>query len=119
MANRPKSTKEFTLYHHIARPISVHYHKPIARAIHFLVIFAGIVFLLIMAWLYWLATRDILSFSIGRKFVPSVYLLLIPFCIGLVLLILLIYYNEKFFFRELGYLQRKYKLKLEHAFKYK
>ena len=112
------TAKDFTLHHHIARPISVHYHRPVARSIHLAVIAAALVFLAIKLYLYWLATRDIVSFNIGQKFVPAAHLILIPFFAGIVLLVLLTFYSEKFFYRELGYLQRKYRLKFVHAYKH-
>ena len=110
--------KDFTLHHHIARPISVHYHRPIARSIHLMVIAVAAVFLAIKLYLYWLATKDIVSFSVGQKFIPATHLILIPFFAGMVFLILLTFYGEKFFYRELGYLQRKYRLKFVHTFKH-
>lgn len=111
-------TKDFTLHHHIARPISVHYHRPIARAIYITVIIAAVTFLIIKLYLYWLATRDIVSFSIGQKFVPAAHLILIPFIAGVFLIVILTVYGEKAFYRELSYLQRKYKLTFVHAFKH-
>ncbi len=111
--------KDFTLHHRVARPISVHFHRPIARSIHLTVIAIASAFLAIKLYLYWLATRDIVRFAIGKQFTLEADLILVPFFTGVIFLILLTIYSEKFFYRELGYLQRKYKLTFEHAFKHK
>jgi len=110
---------DFTLHHHIARPISVHYHRPVARSIHLTIIIAAVTFLIIKLYLYWLATKDIVSFPIGQKFIPAAHLILIPFIAGVFLIVALTIYGEKAFYRSIEYLQKKYVLKFEHAFKHK
>lgn len=104
----------FTLHHHIARPISVHYHRPVARSIHLIVIAAAIAFLSVKLWLFWIAYRDIA----GSPFARPASLLLIPFIAGVFLIVALTAYGEKAFYRELTYLQKKYKLNFVHAFKH-
>ncbi len=106
--------KDFTLHHHVARPISVHYHRPVARSIHLTIIAVAISFLLIKLW-FFLKTY---SFLVGSPLEKLDLLLLIPFLSGVVLIIGLTIFSEKAFYRELPYLQKKYKLKFEHAFKH-
>ena len=107
-------TKDFTLHHRIARPISVHFHRPIARSIHIAVIIAAITFLSIKLWLFWISYH----FLVGLPLEKLDFLLLIPFFIGVALMIILTIYGEKAFYKELPYLQKKYKLTFEHAFKH-
>jgi hypothetical protein len=106
---------DFTLHHHVARPISVHYHRPVARSIHLIVIIAAITFLSFKLWLFWIAYRDIA----GTVFARPASLLLIPFVAGVFLIVALTIYGEKAFYRSIEYLQKKYVLKFEHAFKHK
>jgi hypothetical protein len=105
----------FTLHHHVARPISVHYHRPIARSIHLIIITVAVIFLAVKLWLFWLTYHFLTGSQLERLDV----LLLIPFLAGVALIIGLTIYGEKVFYRELPYLQRKYAFKFEHAFRHK
>ena len=106
--------KDFTLHHRVARPISVHFHRPIARSIHITIIAAAIAFLLVKLWLFWVSYHYLISSPLEKLD----FLLLIPFFAGITLIISLTIYGEKAFYRELPYLQRKYKLHFVHAFKH-
>ena len=103
--------KSFTLHHHIPRPVSVHYHRPVARTIHAAVISASIAFLAVTLWLFWIAYRDI----INSRFAYPALFLLASFVAGVILLIVLTVYGEKMFYREIGYLKRRYKFEFLHA----
>jgi len=107
--------KDFTLHHTIARPVSVHCHRHIARAIHALVLVLSVAFLFVFLRLFFVAYNDIAA----SKFASPAQLLLIPLIAGAGLLAMFIARNEQAFVRELAYLKKKYKIKYEHATKHK
>jgi len=109
------TTKNFTLHHHVAKPISVHFHRPIARSIHLIIIAVAILFLSIKLWLFLTSYEYLAGLPLERLDI----LLLIPFFAGVALMITLTIYGEKAFYRDLPYLERKYKLNFVHAFKHK
>ena len=105
---------DFTLHHHVARPISVHYHRPIARTIHFAVMAAAIGFLIVKIWLFRLAYEGL----VGSPLLAEASFLLVPFFAGVILIVALTIYGEKAFYRELTYLERKYRPQWLHSFKH-
>jgi hypothetical protein len=105
--------KDFTLHHHIARPISLNSYPPIANIIQHISTTFSIITIVILTWLMYNAYTTLKGASLGLLLT-----VLLPLKVGIVLLGFFIYYKMTFK-RELKELRRKHALKLEHSFKHK
>ena len=107
------ATRNFTLHHHIARPISLHHHKPAADLFQNAGLVGSFAFTGVLIYLLWLAATSL-------KGAPLSVLLavILPLKVAIILLGFFIYYRTTFR-RNLDYLRRKFTPKIEHAFKHK
>ncbi|MEM2873933.1 MAG: hypothetical protein QW063_00535 [Candidatus Nanoarchaeia archaeon] len=105
--------RNFTLHHHIARPISLHYYKPIALVLQHLSLIWSVLFIGILGWLMYLAYTTL-------KGAPLSILLIVtlPLKVAIILFGFFIYYRTTFK-RELSRLRERFKIKFEHSFKHK
>jgi|GEM_PF-4115736 len=106
-------TKSFTLHHHIARPISLHHHKPAADLFQHFSLIGAIAFVIVLAWLLHLAYTTLEGAPLALLIA-----VLIPLKAAVIILGFLLFYRITFK-RELNYLLKKYTPRLEHAFKHK
>lgn len=104
--------KDFTLYHHIARPISLHSYPPIANAIQQMSLAFSIVTVGILTWLMHIAYTVLKGAPLG-----ILLTVLLPLDVGAFLLGFLIYYKTTFR-RDLKELKRNHAVKYLHSFKH-
>jgi hypothetical protein len=104
--------KDFTLHHHIARPISLNSYPPIAGVIQNISIVFSIVTIGVLAWLMYNAYTTLKGASLGLLLT-----VLLPLKVGIILFGFFIYYKSTFK-RDLKELKRKHALKYEHSFRH-
>jgi hypothetical protein len=102
----------FTLHHRIARPVSVHHHKPTAALLQHLGTISSLIFMGVLAWLIYLAYTTLA----GAPF--SVLLLIIaPIKAAIIVLAFFLYYKGTFK-RELHMLEARFRPKLAHGYRH-
>jgi len=104
--------EDYTLHHRIARPVSVHHHKPTATALQNLSLLGSVTFMIILSGLLYLAYNTL-------KGAPLQILLavILPIKAAIIILAFLLYYKSTYR-RELLDLEKRFKFRLEHGFKH-